>query len=397
MIKNLILIVLIMASGFSMGMENETEPTQEPGLAGGADNSANSYALLFMGNSHSSANGLPGLVKTLIETGVPGSEVVSMLAPGSGFLSDRLDDGVTQLSLISRDWTHVVLQAQKYSTSGLYFYPTDAAEEWIRRSKSQHALPILFPEWPRLGNTEEGPRVHQLHLDIAAREAACVAPVGLTWEESLARNGNLRLHAADGNHSNLRGALLTAYVFYQLITGRSAADLPHVQSIGVAAGIQQQLREVAAFVVEANRADCPVYAVSADTESLEFKVADDAVISSKTVTVTNSGAFDMSLQSISSTDTAFNLIGGTCLAVPLTLNAFDSCTVEVEFTPPADGYFTGTLQIDTSPASASITIILGGFRGPVIPALNSWGMLVMVLLLACSSLILIGTDHTQSD
>ncbi len=27
---------------------------------------------------------------------------------------------------------------------------------------------MMFPEWPRRGNTEEGQRVHELHLQIAA-------------------------------------------------------------------------------------------------------------------------------------------------------------------------------------------------------------------------------------
>ncbi len=76
----------------------------------------------------------------------------------------------------------------------IYLYPTDAAEEWIRRVKAQTARPILFPEWPRLGNYEEGQRIHNLHLSISSRESACVAPIGLAWEESLAFDPGLQLH-----------------------------------------------------------------------------------------------------------------------------------------------------------------------------------------------------------
>jgi hypothetical protein len=220
----------------------------------------NTYHLLFIGNSHSSANGLPALVSTMIETGLPGAE----LAPGFGYLSDRLDDGVTQQSLESRAWTHVILQAQKYSTSGLYFYPTDAAEEWIRRVKAQNAQPMLFPEWPRKRNTEEGIRIHELHLSISARESACVAPVGLAWEESIRTNSSLELHAQDGNHSNINGALLTAFVFYQLMTGQSAAGLPHIQGIGVSEEIQQNLAGIASRVVEDNQSACPGMVVASD-------------------------------------------------------------------------------------------------------------------------------------
>ncbi len=225
-------------------------------LAHAQEGPAHHYALLFMGNSHSSANDLPGLVARLIEVGEAGSSAEAELAPGWGFLADRLNDGVSRQSLESRPWTHVVLQAQKYSTTGLYSYPTTAAEEWIRRVKAQGAVPVMFPEWPRRGNFEEGARVHRLHLSIAGREPACVAPVGLTWDAALLRHPGLVLHAPDGNHSNLAGALLTAYVFYQLLTGRSADALPVIPSIAVAADTQRQLKAVAAEVTAAHSDSC---------------------------------------------------------------------------------------------------------------------------------------------
>jgi hypothetical protein len=188
---------------------------------------------------------------------MPGSQAASALAPGYRYLADRIDDGETQALLNSRPWTHVILQAQKYSSSGLYFYPTDAAEEWIRRVRARQAEPILFPEWPRRGNTEEGPRVHELHLSIAAREPACVAPIGLAWEESTARYPGLALHAPDGNHSNPTGALLTAFVLYEVITGLPASGLPYVPTIAIDAATQQNLREVATDVIGDNHQTCP--------------------------------------------------------------------------------------------------------------------------------------------
>jgi hypothetical protein len=224
------------------------------------------YELLFIGNSHSSANDLPGLVSTLIEAGLPGKKARSKLAPGWGFLADRIDDDVTQQSLEKRNWTHVILQAQKYSSSGVYFYPTDAAEEWIRRVRAKGAEPILFPEWPRRGNHEEGFRVHQLHLSIAAKEPACVAPIGLAWEASIAAYPGLDLHAPDGNHSNPTGALLTAYVLYEVISGQSAMALPNISGVGVNHANQQILREVASTTVRDHAETCSAVNASASFE-----------------------------------------------------------------------------------------------------------------------------------
>ena len=251
------LAMIIVLSGCKSGSSNTSPlviPIQQSN--NNEPSAAFDFQLLFIGNSHSSANNLPGLVKELILAGDANLAVHTALAPGGNFLAERLDDGVTLDKLTSRSWTHVFLQAQKYSSSGQYFYPTDAAEEWIRRIKAQDGLPIMFPEWPRRDNTEEGQRIHDKHLGIAAREPACVAPVGLAWEESLARYPNLKLHAADGNHSNLTGALLTAYVFYEVVTTKSAAELPYVNSISVSDNIQMQLRRVASDVISLNP-PCP--------------------------------------------------------------------------------------------------------------------------------------------
>lgn len=244
--KSLTLILILMVfSGNVIGVES-SDTFSRP----------DAYESLFIGNSHSANNGLPDLVATLIETGLPGKSANSTLSPGYGYLSDRLSDGVTQQALESRSWTHVILQAQKYSTSGRYHYPTDAAEIWIRRVKERNARPILFPEWPRKGNKEEGRRVHNLHLGISSREPACVAPIGLAWEESIARYPGLNLYDGDGDHSNLSGALLSAYVFYELFTGQRAVELPYIPEIKVSAESQQKLADVASFVVETNHETC---------------------------------------------------------------------------------------------------------------------------------------------
>jgi hypothetical protein len=203
---------------------------------------AKDYEILLIGNSHSSRNNLPGVLAALIEAGPLSKSAHVRAAPNWGYLADHLQDRSTHRLLASQSWTHVILQGQKYSTSGRYSYPTEAAEEWIRRAKIQGAVPIMFPEWPRRGNTEEGQRIHELHLQIVAREPACVAPVGLTWEKVLRQYPSLEMYASDGNHSNPTGTLLTAYVLYEAITGKPATELPDLPSIKVSPETQLILR-----------------------------------------------------------------------------------------------------------------------------------------------------------
>jgi len=210
-----------------------------------AQSGQDTFEVLLIGNSHSSKNDLPDLIEHLIEIGHPDAAVYVDAAPRWVFLAERIGDKVTQKKLESRQWTHVVLQAQKYSSSGKYDYPTSAAEEWIRRTKTLVAQPILFPEWPREGNAEEGPRVHALHMGIAEREPACVMPIGLAWQIVVDENPEVRLYNRDGNHSNKNGALLTAFVLYQAITGKPADELPDISKGRIDPEVQTVLRTAA--------------------------------------------------------------------------------------------------------------------------------------------------------
>ena len=213
------------------------------------DGAAEAVRVLMIGNSHSSRSDLPTMFETLLNAGLPDAAVVVERAPGWAFLADRLEHGPTRRAFDSAAWTHVILQAQKYSTSGRYRYPTDGAEEWIRRTHAIGAVPVLFPEWARRGNQDEAMRVQQLHESIASRASACVAPVGIAWEVAQDNKPGLVLHVSDGNHANRRGALLTAYVLYEVVSGRQAETLPHIESLKASEEDQALFRRIASALL----------------------------------------------------------------------------------------------------------------------------------------------------
>jgi hypothetical protein len=200
--------------------------------------------LLFMGNSHTTANDLSGMVVEMVRAGRPDKTVGAAVAPGQMFLDERLHDAASMSLLSSQRWSFVILQAQKYSSSGQFTYSTTEAEEIIRRSRSAGAVPIMFPEWPRR-DVLETQRIFDLHVSIARHEAACVAPIGQAWDLALARHPALTLHASDGNHSAPAGAFLAALVLYATITDRSPLDLPFLSGFPVDAATQALLRAIA--------------------------------------------------------------------------------------------------------------------------------------------------------
>jgi hypothetical protein len=215
-------------------------------------------AMLFMGNSHSSLNNLQGMVENIVGAAMPSGTVEAVEAPGWMFLEDRVNHPASMTLLRNQDWSFVVLQAQKYSTSGCCVYSTLEARELIGIAREQNAVSILFPEWP-LEGVNETMTIYNLHVSIAEDAPACVAPVGQAWDLSMQRHPGIHLNAADGNHSNAAGAYLTALILAATMTGASPADAPDFGVSGVAAANRALLRQVAADTVIAwpPRQHCP--------------------------------------------------------------------------------------------------------------------------------------------
>ena len=218
--------------------------------------------LLFMGNSHTAANALPRMVAAMVRAALPGRTVEAVEAPEWMFLQERARHPASLALLRSTPWRFVVLQAQEYSSSGLFDYPIDGAVALVRESRAIGALPVMFPEWPRQG-INETQRIYELHLSIAREAPACVPPIPQAWDLSLARHPEIVLHQADGNHAMPPGSLLAAMVIAATMTGVSPAALPDIGGFTVEPAVQARLRAVAAETVTVYpaRTGCPGDAV----------------------------------------------------------------------------------------------------------------------------------------
>jgi hypothetical protein len=188
-------------------------------------------------------------VADMVRAAKPGKTVASVTAPGFLFLDERLGDATTLTLMRNQQWSFVIFQAQKYSTSGQFEYSTTEAKELLRISRQQGAVPVMFPEWPRRGIDETG-RIFDVHVSIAQAESACVAPIGQAWDLALARDPAMTLHAPDGNHASAAGTFLAALVLYATITGNSSLALPQFPQYPVDASAQDYLRGIAAETIQ---------------------------------------------------------------------------------------------------------------------------------------------------
>lgn len=248
-----LLLVILSACGGASDQAPARPPVAEepaPPLPLPDNSMSSQYQVLLVGNSHVYSNDLAWIIKQMILAGPKKAEAYVRPAVRSTFLDERVNDQMTLPVLKERTWTHVILQGQKYSTTGENYYPIDAALYWINKVKELKATPILFPEHPRLGNREEGQRVFELHQDIAAIDPACVAPVGPAWDAMAISWREVKLHYTDGNHAALAGSFLTALLFYQIITGETADTLDHIDAIDIPEQQQQWMRQTASAALQ---------------------------------------------------------------------------------------------------------------------------------------------------
>ncbi len=183
-------------------------------------------SVLFIGNSHTSTHDVPLRFAALVRADMSGAKVFTKTCTSSPFLVDHANNAKTLEAIDNGPWDYVVLQAQKYSTTGKYHYPYDATIKLSKLAKQQGAQVIMFPEWGRQGNPDEAQRVHQLHHEIAEITGAHVAPVGLAWDRAQATHPGIHFHQDDGNHASPIGAYLTACVLYATMTGRNPEEIP---------------------------------------------------------------------------------------------------------------------------------------------------------------------------
>ncbi len=83
-----------------------------------------------------------------------------------------------------------------------------------------------------------------------------------------------------------------------------------------------------------------------------------SVSAAQSLTIANTGAASMQVQSIALTN-GFVLSGGTCGAVPVTVAAGSSCTVQVAFAPTAGGVTSGSVVISGAGLTPQ-TVLLSG-------------------------------------
>jgi hypothetical protein len=202
--------------------------------------------VLFIGNSLTSANDLPGTLEALSQTaGGPRIDCESVAFPNYS-LEDHWNRGDAAQAIARGGWQTVILQqgpsALPESRVVLREY-TRKFDASIRRAGAKTALYMVWPSSRRRGDFDGVKTSYQ----AAARDVGGLfLPVGEAWRAAWRRDATIALYGSDGFHPTPEATLLAALVIYQRIAGTAAAAPP---SMAIAPGRAAVLRQAAAEVI----------------------------------------------------------------------------------------------------------------------------------------------------
>jgi hypothetical protein len=250
----------LVIAGSVLGALAVTRRPSGHAVCGPRPGSASCIRVLFIGNSYTFANDLPGAFAELAQAN--GHEVeTGMLAAGGATLADHVADAATMQALGSSRWDQVVLQEQSQipAVRGLrsqQMYP--AARALVGDVRSTGALPMLLVTWAhRDGWPENGLPDYAAMQDginagyqaIAHELTVPEAPVGYAWAQVRHDHHDVDLWQADGSHPSMSGTYLAACVLYATILGQSPEGSTYMGGLPGATALLLQ-RSAAAVVLD---------------------------------------------------------------------------------------------------------------------------------------------------
>lgn len=182
--------------------------------------------VLFIGNSLTSQNNLPGMVEALARAaGDPPVQTLSIAVPGFS-LEDHWNRGEARRALAAGGWSMVILQQGPSSQPDSQVLLRQFVNRFDIEAKRVGATLALYMVWPPLsgpGTLEQVSTGYRL----AARDVKGVLlAAGDAFRAALTADPRTPLFGPDGFHPSPLGTYLAAVVIYQQLSGRRTPFVP---------------------------------------------------------------------------------------------------------------------------------------------------------------------------
>jgi hypothetical protein len=185
--------------------------------------------VLFIGNSYTYANDLPG---TLVQLAAAMGDQVNVDSKTNGGYTFQMhsQDLVTYQKINAQAWDYVVIQGQsqepsfpfgQVNTQSIPFAMQLADSVYAKHECAQVNYFMTWgrengdPQWDSINTFNKmNARLRDAYLRIADSSNAGVSPVGSAWRYIRETQPSIQLYVGDGSHPSVAGTYLAASVFY---------------------------------------------------------------------------------------------------------------------------------------------------------------------------------------
>ena len=185
--------------------------------------------VLFVGNSLTYVNDLPGIVQALADSaGGPALAVETVAFPDYALI-DHWNEGVAagraRGEIAKGGWKFVVLQQGPSSVDVNRDTLRLAAKLFAQDMAKVGATPALLSAWPTIDRRQDFPRAIESYTLAASDVHGVLLPVAAAWLAAWKRDSTLALYS-DGLHPSIAGSYLSALAVYAALQHHSPVGLP---------------------------------------------------------------------------------------------------------------------------------------------------------------------------
>jgi hypothetical protein len=182
--------------------------------------------ILFVGNSYTYENDVPGIVVALAKaTGSPVS-AATIAAPNHALIDHWNGGSSARAEIAKGGWQYVVLQQGPSSVEANRDTLRLAVKLFDAEVRRIGGRTALFSAWPMQDRRTDFPRAIESYRLAANDVNGVLLPVAEAWLAAWDEDPSVALYASDGLHASVAGSYLAALVIYAALTGKSPIGAP---------------------------------------------------------------------------------------------------------------------------------------------------------------------------
>ena len=181
--------------------------------------------VLFIGNSLTRANNLPGMVAAM--SVAVGQQLECERVTFEGYsLEDHWNEGTAKRTIARGGWSTVVLQQGPSALPESRVLLVEYARRFDAEIRRVGARPALYMVWPTTARRFDFEGVKTSYQAAAKAIDGLFLPAGEAWRRAWQLNEHLALYEVDGLHPTVSGTYLAALVITARLTGKSIDNMP---------------------------------------------------------------------------------------------------------------------------------------------------------------------------